>query len=251
MDANGDPIVYTAKDGFILKTGDDGRPMCNVYGLEESALARMNLQEGETDAHALYQKNGTGGRGCGWYVGRFRHRRNRRTPDMAEVGDTITVYKNGEPILDLPILAKAAINGDDQEIGFTSNGPVEVGGDGLYLYLPTSVYTQIYDEPTVYKYSFNVAEDQQEAMTDFLENYVNNVDPSVAYASAQSAREAAQGTQTTIRLVGNLLGIIFGGGGGAEPHQHPGDHHPHPPPRVCHHAEHRHDPPPAAEHAGP
>ena len=47
-------------------------------------------------------------------------------------------------------------------------------------------------------------------MTDFLENYVNNVDPSVAYASAQSAREAAQGTQTTIRLVGNLLGIIFG-----------------------------------------
>lgn len=129
---------------------------------------------------------------------------------MAEVGDTITVYKNGEPILDLPILAKAAINGDDQEIGFTSNGPVEVGGDGLYLYLPTSVYTQIYDEPTVYKYSFNVAEDQQEAMTDFLENYVNNVDPSVAYASAQSAREAAQGTQTTIRLVGNLLGIIFG-----------------------------------------
>ncbi len=45
---------------------------------------------------------------------------------------------------------------------------MEVGGDGLYLYLPTSVYTQIYDEPTVYKYSFNVAEDQQEAMTDFL-----------------------------------------------------------------------------------
>ncbi len=39
---------------------------------------------------------------------------------------------------------------------------------------------------------------------------MNNVDPSVAYASAQSAREAAQGTQTTIRLVGNLLGIIFG-----------------------------------------
>lgn len=210
VDANGDPIVYTAKDGFILKTGDDGRPMCNVYGLEESALARMNLQEGETDAHALYQKMEQGEGVVVGTLADFGTAEIDERLDMAEVGDTITVYKNGEPILDLPILAKAAINGDDQEIGFTSNGPVEVGGDGLYLYLPTSVYTQIYDEPTVYKYSFNVAEDQQEAMTDFLENYVNNVDPSVAYASAQSAREAAQGTQTTIRLVGNLLGIIFG-----------------------------------------
>ncbi len=67
VDANGDPIVYTAKDGFILKTGDDGRPMCNVYGLEESALARMNLQEGETDAHALYQKKWNRGKGL-WLV---------------------------------------------------------------------------------------------------------------------------------------------------------------------------------------
>ncbi len=100
MDANGDPIVYTAKDGFILKTGDDGRPMCNVYGLEESALARMNLQEGETDAHALYQKKWN--RGEGVVVGTladFGTAEIDERLDMAEVGDTITVYKNGEPIL--------------------------------------------------------------------------------------------------------------------------------------------------------
>ena len=67
----------------------------------------------------------------------------------------------------LPILAKAALNGDDEEIGYTSNGPLEVGGNGLYLYLPTAVYTEIYDEPVIYKYSFNVEESQREAMAEF------------------------------------------------------------------------------------
>ena len=44
------------EDGFIFSLGDDGRPICNVYGLSEAALSRMDLREGETDAHTLYQK---------------------------------------------------------------------------------------------------------------------------------------------------------------------------------------------------
>ena len=134
--------------------------MCNVYGLEETALARMNLQEGETDAPPFIRKWNRG-RGCGWYVGRFRHRRNRRTPGHGRSGGHhYRLQKWGtHPGPAYP--SQGGHQWDDQEIGFTSNGPVEVGGDGLYLYLPTSVYTQIYDEPTVYKYSFNVAEDQQ------------------------------------------------------------------------------------------
>lgn len=203
------PYAQT-EEGISFNLGDDGHAICNVYGMEEVALSRMDLREGETNPHTLYEQME---QGQGVLLGVQMNRQFMDIEeifDVLELGDTITVYKDGEPIMNLPILAKAAINGDDEEIGFTTNGPFTVGANGLYLYLPTSVYTQIYDEPTVYKYSFNVAEDQQEAMTDFLENYVNNVDPSVAYASAQSAREAAQGTQTTIRLVGNLLGIIFG-----------------------------------------
>ena len=40
--------------------GNDGRFICNVYGMEETALARMDLREGETDAHALFQKMSAG-----------------------------------------------------------------------------------------------------------------------------------------------------------------------------------------------
>lgn len=178
--------------------------------MEEVALTRMDLQEGKTDAHTLYEQmmNGEGvllgaqsDMGTSVLFPDF---------DLLDVGDVITVYKNGEPVMELPILAKAALNGDDEEIGYTTNGPSEVGGEGLYLYLPTAVYTEIYDEPVVYKYSFNVQESQREAMTDFLEDYVTNVDPSLNYASAEDARQDAMTTRTMLQFVGGLIGIIFG-----------------------------------------
>lgn len=130
--------------------------------------------------------------------------------DMADVGEIITVYKDGKPERELPVLAKAAVNGDDQEIGITCNGPLEVGGNGLYLYLPTSIYKELYEEPVIYKYAFNVEESQRENVTAFLEDYVNNVNPEVNYLSSQTAREDAEKTRKTINFVGGLVGMIFG-----------------------------------------
>ncbi len=191
-------------------TGGDKRPICNVYGMEERSVARLDLREGETDAHALYQKMENGG---GVIVGVNVNRVDMSMDaylDMADVGEIITVYKDGQPVKKLPVLAKAAINGDDQEIGFTCNGPMEVGGDGLYLYLPTKVYKELYDEPVIYKYAFNVEESQREAMTEFLEDYIKNVNPGVNYLSSQTAREDAEKTRTVINFVGGLVGVIFG-----------------------------------------
>ena len=43
-------------DYYWFGLGTDGRPLCNVYGMEETALSRMDLREGETDAQVLFQK---------------------------------------------------------------------------------------------------------------------------------------------------------------------------------------------------
>ena len=133
--------------------------------------------------------------------------------DLLDVGDVITVFKNGEPMMELPVLAKAALNGDDMEIGYTTRGPFAVGKDGLYLYLPTSVYTEIYDEPVIYKYSFDVAKEQQDAMDEFLQGYVTNVDSGLGFAAAKEARQDAVTTRTMLQFVGGLIGIIFGAAG--------------------------------------
>lgn len=204
-------ITYAGtENGINFNLGEDGHAICNVYGMEETALARMDIQEGETDVHRLYKQMV---KGEGILLGVQMDRSTMTIFDMVdllEIGDVITVYKNGEAIMSLPVLAKAALNGDDEEIGYTSNGPFEVGGDGLFLYLPASVYTEIYGEPAIYKYSFDVEEEQQGAMSEFLEDYVTNIDPGLNYASAEDSRQDAMTTRTMLQFVGGLISMIFG-----------------------------------------
>ncbi|MCI9120806.1 MAG: ABC transporter permease [Oscillibacter sp.] len=194
--------------GFGL--GSDGRMLCNVYGMEETALARMDLREGETDAHVLYQKMSAGE---GVLVGVSANRQDMSLQadlDLADVGQVITVYKNGSPVLELPVLAKAALSSDDMEIGYISSGPFKTGGDGLFLYLPASVYEELYDAPAVYKYSFDIEDGYEAEMTAFLEDYMEQTDPNMSFLSAREARESAEGTQRMIRFVGGFVGLIFG-----------------------------------------
>ncbi len=207
-------ITYASTENAVFfNLGDDGNALCNVYGMEERAVARMDIQEGETDAHTLYEQMSNGE---GVLLGvKSDMGTSVLNPafDLLDIGDIITVSKNGKRIMELPVLAKAALNGDDEEIRYTTNGPFEVGKDGLFLYLPTSIYTEIYDQPVIYKYSFDVEDEHQAAMSEFLEDYVENVDPRLNYISAEDARQDAMTTRTMLQFVGSLIGIIFGAAG--------------------------------------
>ena len=179
-------------------------------GLSQETMDAIAAQPGVTDAHTLYQKmEQKEGLLVGVDVDRSDMSLHREL-NFLDVGDMVTVYKNGEPLMDLPVLAKAALNGDDEEIGFTVAGTAKIGGDGIFIYLPSDVYEEIYDEPVVYKYAFNVEESQRDNMTAFLEDYMENADTSIDFLTADSARENAEATQTMITFVGGLVGIIFG-----------------------------------------
>ncbi len=203
------PIGLSA-DGFFFHLGDDGRPLCNVYGMPETAIARMDIQEGETDPQKLFRRMQDGeGVLVGVPIDRSTMRMDQNLC-FTQIGESITVYKNGKAVRTLPVLALAGLNGDDQEIGYTANGPFAVGGDGVNLYLPSAVYEQIYDKPTVYKYSFDVEENARAGMTEFLETYMNREDDSITYVSAESARQSALLDRKMITFVGGLIGSIFG-----------------------------------------
>ncbi len=203
-------VFGSDEEGRSFGLGKDGRMVCNVYGMEESAIARMDLREGIMDAHTLYEKMEEGeGVLAGVQVNRTDMSLHE-VFDMVQVGEVITVYKDGLPFMELPVLAKAAINGDDLEIGFTCNGVIQIGGDSPYLYLPSSVYKELYDDPAVYKYAFDVEEGYQEDMAAFLDNYRENVDSDINYLSSQTAVADAEGERDMILFVGRLMGIIFG-----------------------------------------
>ncbi len=198
------------EDGFNFGLGEDGYPLCNVYGMDKTALSRLDIQEGETDIHLLYDKMK---KGEGVLVG-VNTDRNTMTIDadldMVQIGDMVTVRKAGKETIKLPVLAKAALNGDDQEIGYTANGPMVVGNDGLFLYMPESLYKRIYDTPTVYKYSFDVEESRRRDMNAFLKDTIASGASSLDYVSADMARKNAENTLTIIHLIGGLIGAIFG-----------------------------------------
>ncbi len=207
-------IPYAAtEDAVFFNLGDDGHALCNVYGMEEKAIARMNIREGETDAHTLYEQMADGKGVLLGVPSDMGTSVLNPVFDLLDVGDIITVYKNGTPAAELPVLAKAALNGDDQEVRYTVNGPFEVGKDGLFLYLAADIYTAFYDEPAIYKYSFDVEEECRAAVSGFLEDYVTNTDPDLNYISSEDARQDAMATRTMLRFVGGLIGIIFGAAG--------------------------------------
>lgn len=202
--------VGMTPEGLTLHLGDDGHPLCNVYGMEEASVKRMDIREGEQDAHRLYEKMQ---KGEGVLLGVGVDRRTMQINsdfDLVDVGDRITVYKDGQQVMELPVLAKAALNGDDEEIGYVSHGPFLVGGDGLFLYLSDTVYQELYDAPAVYKYAFNVEESKRSDMSAFLDSYMTDTDTGINYLSTESARKDAEGTRTMINFVGGLVGIIFG-----------------------------------------
>ncbi|MCI8319841.1 MAG: ABC transporter permease [Dorea sp.] len=198
------------KNQFFYGLGSDGHPLCNVYGVDETALSRLDIQEGETNARLLYEKMK---KGEGILAGVPAERTTMTIDpvlDQIQIGDRITVRKNGKEIMKLPVLSKAALNGDDQEIGYTANGPYAVGGDGLFLYMPQELYKSIYDKPSIYKYAFDVKESQRQNMNAFLETAISFDWNSLDYMSADAARESSEKTRTMIQFIGGLIGGIFG-----------------------------------------
>lgn len=209
-----DPDEEGHKIGFgadlVLPLGTDGYPSCNVYGMDKAALARLNLVEGETDFETLYREITTG---TGVIVGIYADMKTNLPADYLdyiEIGDPIPVRVDGKQVKTYTVVAKAALNGDDMEVGTTNSGFHDVGGDAPALYLPPEQYQALYRQPTVMKYSFNVADGQEAAMSAFLKDYTENVDPSVAYFSAELATQSAESTRSMISFVGGVIGAIFG-----------------------------------------
>lgn len=198
------------KLGLNMNLGTDEYPIGNVYGMEKAALKRMKIVEGETNFEKLYQelKNGTG-----VLVGvqaKMGTTNIDETWDYLQIGDTVTARVNGTEQKSYKVLAKAALNGDDIEIGTTAAGSFKVGNDGPSLYFPAAEYVQIYKEPAIYKYSFNAEKGTVKELAGWLDHYIEQEDTNLNYLSALSARESAQSMQQMISFVGSLVGIIFG-----------------------------------------
>ena len=214
---NRDKYAYVLPDslnlGWIEYGGDyaaltaDNLPLGNVYGFSENLLNKMDIIEGESDVSVLKEKlwNGnnvilvshyndkgelSGGADNTYYFG-------------LSLGDTIQFYENGVPTEAFTVIAKAAVTSNEMALtGGGSNIATDIGGPKIYM--SENKFKEIYETPTLYGFLFDVEEQYQQDM----ENYLMR-DTDVSYNSISTLKADVLGIKNVVLLVGGMIGAVF------------------------------------------
>ena len=214
---NTDKYAYVLPDSLNLGWTEDGEdyaaltadnlPLGNVYGFSENLLNKMDIIEGESDVSVLKEKlwngnnvilvshyndkgNLSGGADNVYYFG-------------LSVGDTIQFYENGVPTEAFTVIAKAAVTSNEMTLtGGGDNITTDVGGPKIYM--SENKFKEIYETPTLYGFLFDVEEQYQQDM----ENYLMR-DTDVSYNSISTLKADVLGIKNVVLLVGGMIGAVF------------------------------------------
>ena len=185
----------------------DNLPLGNVYGFSENLLNKMDIIEGESNVSVLKEKlwngnnvilvshyndkgNLSGGADNTYYFG-------------LSVGDTIQFYENGVPTEKFTVIAKAAVTSNEMTLtGGGSNIATDIGGPKIYM--SENKFKEIYETPTLYGFLFDVEEQYQQDM----ENYLMR-DTDVSYNSISTLKANVVGIKNVVLLVGGMIGAVF------------------------------------------
>lgn len=187
-------------------TNPEGDQAAAVYGLEELPLKRLTVLEGEIDFEKLK---------TGKYILEGIMLGDDSTPRWEyshfEIGDKVTLHSykgTGETSAEneyigreFEVMAKVAINYYTNSCGR--------GYDYSY-YLPAEIYKEMIAVPGVMSYAFNVSDEGEAAMEEFLKNYTEKTEPVMNYSSKATRAAEFEGMQNMVVLVGGVLSLIIG-----------------------------------------
>lgn len=196
------------RDTHYLRVNEDnnGNYFCAVYGLEDFPLGNLKVIEGEID----YEKLKTGK-----YILEGVQTDDNHNPiwetSHYNIGDTVTLCNNrgnSETMADneyteyrYEVMAKVEVN--------TFTNSCRSGFDYSY-YLPAEVYKTMVQNPGTMSYVCNVEDGSESAMDVFLQNYTENVEPTMAYSSRQTKANEFKDMQNMVLIVGGVLSLIIG-----------------------------------------
>lgn len=204
--------VQKSVGNYSLKTAPDVENLFygNVFGASEHFWADMKIYEGEKDPEVLKEKMATGE-----YViiGERLDRlsggpKSTSLTEQLQIGDSISFYRDGELVKTCTILAKACTVGTEDETPTTTTAMMNIGGDAPFVYLPDTLFKQIYTNPTLLSYGFDMDVSLQPKMEDFLSSYVEK-NPSVTYTSTKLLKEQLNSVASMVLVVGSLIGGIM------------------------------------------
>lgn len=202
-------------DGEVQEAKDDhGNYFCNLYGMEDLPLQRLEVLEGEIDLEKLRSGN---------YILEGVDLDDYENPKWElshyQIGDTVTLHNykgrltEGEEYSDqafqdreytareFTVMAKVAMKYYTNTCG---------RGSVFGFYLPADVYREMVEVPGVMSYSINVSDEEEEGVEAFMAKYTEDVEPTMAYSSKASRRGEFESTRNMVLFVGGALSLVIG-----------------------------------------
>lgn len=203
--------AYENGSSLRIVPGTEDGYFGNVFGVSEAFWEDVTIYEGENNLDALKEKMETGDYVIvGTIIDRLTGEAEEETQlqQQLQVGDSITFSKDGKEEKTCTILAKATVVATEYETYAGANGATYIGGDAPFLYMSDTKFKELYEEPTIFSYSFNAEQGEKENLEGFLADFTGE-NTSVAYTSTKLLQEQLASNRNIVLLVGGMIGVIL------------------------------------------
>lgn len=212
-EAEEDYVSKAYENGLSLRVvpGTEDGYFGNVFGVSEAFWEDVTIYEGENNPDILKKKMETGDYVIvGTIIDRLTGEAEEETQlqQQLQVEDSITFSKDGKEEKTCTILAKATVVATEYETYAGANGATYIGGDAPFLYMSDTKFKELYEEPTIFSYSFNAEEGEKENLEGFLADFTGE-NTSVAYTSTNLLQEQLASNRNIVLLVGGMIGVIL------------------------------------------
>ena len=193
-----------------LTLGKDKKPICNVCGISENFLGKIEILEGEKNIISIKEKLKSGDY---ILVGIRANDNGKPSTDGIEispkVGDVVTIYKDGKPLKEVEVLSQILVIDSEQISGGSSTG----GGTilGPWFYLSEGLFKELYGEGNLVNYSFDADENDAPAVNRMLQD-ISEKFTNVGFETTEQRHSEIENYKMLVRilcvLIGEILGVI-------------------------------------------
>lgn len=197
--------AFSSESGSVSNYNKDenGNPLVQIYGADDFLLKSMKVVEGSIDWEMLKSGNYV------LYGLPCDDRGNVIDNTAIHPGDTIRfnhVTMDGLTItidgtFDLKVMAKVQIN---------ENTDTTRNTGAARFYIPTEQFLPLCTEPHMVSFPFNVKDGEEANMEEFLEGYVEDVEPRMNYDSKEIYVRSFNDLTSLIITIGGALSVIIG-----------------------------------------
>lgn len=191
-----------------LTLGKDKKPVCNVCGISENFIDKMEILEGEKNVVSIKEKLKSGD-----YILVGICANDNGKPRMSDienspkVGDSVTIYKDGKALKEVEVLSQILVLDSEQISGGSSTG----GGTilGPWFYLNEDLFKELYGEGNLVNYSFNADEEDALAVNRMLQG-ISKEFSDVGFETTEQRHAEIENYKMLVRILCVLIGGILG-----------------------------------------